>query len=137
MSTETVRFTGAQGDTLSARLELPTETPIGFALFAHCFTCTKNIKAAVNISRAMADRGIGVLRFDFTGLGESEGEFAETNFTSNVDDVVAAARYLEREWQAPTLLVGHSLGGSAVLVAAGRLPSVRAVATLGCSAPQT
>jgi uncharacterized OsmC-like protein/alpha/beta superfamily hydrolase len=129
--TKTVQFTGAQGDQLSARLELPARDPVAFALFAHCFTCTKNIKAAVNISRSLAERGIGVLRFDFTGLGESEGEFADTNFSSNVEDIVAAARYLEAEWEAPSLLVGHSLGGTAVLAAARTLPAVRAVATLG------
>jgi len=126
-----VTFTGAQGDTLSAKLELPPRAPSAFALFAHCFTCTKNIKAAVNISRALAEQGVGVLRFDFTGLGESEGDFADTNFSSNVEDVVAAARFLETHWQAPALLVGHSLGGAAVLVAASEIPSVRAVATLG------
>jgi uncharacterized OsmC-like protein/alpha/beta superfamily hydrolase len=132
--TKTVQFTGADGDMLSARLELPLREPVAFALFAHCFTCTKNIKAAVNISRALAKRGIGVLRFDFTGLGESEGEFADTNFSSNVQDIVAAASYLAAEWRAPALLVGHSLGGSATLVAAGDIPSVRAVATLGAPA---
>jgi uncharacterized OsmC-like protein/alpha/beta superfamily hydrolase len=129
--TKTIQFTGAQGGTLSAKLELPPLKPTAFALFAHCFTCTKNIKAAVNISRALAERGIGVLRFDFTGLGESEGDFADTNFSSNVEDIVAAAKYLESEWEAPTLLVGHSLGGAAVLVAARDIPSVKAVATLG------
>lgn len=132
MHTETIRFTSSDGDQLAARLELPADRkPHAFALFAHCFTCTKNIKAAVNVSRSLAGEGFGVLRFDFTGLGESEGDFADTNFSSNVQDLLAAAAYLEREWGAPSLLVGHSLGGSAVLKAAVELPSVEAVATIG------
>ena len=127
-------FQGAHGDTLAARLELPTNNhgqPKAYALFAHCFTCSKNVKAAVNISRALAEEGIAVLRFDFTGLGESDGDFADTNFSSNVDDLVAAARFLEENYTAPQLLVGHSLGGAAALQAAHQLPSVKAVAILG------
>ena len=127
-------FQGAQGDTLAARLELPPSSqgePKAYALFAHCFTCSKNLNAAVNISRALAEAGIAVLRFDFTGLGESEGDFADTNFSSNIEDLVAAAEFLEENYQAPQLLVGHSLGGAAVLQAASRIPSAKAVATLG------
>ena len=124
-------FEGAHGDTLAARLELPKSEPKAYALFAHCFTCSKNLNAAVNISRALAEAGIAVLRFDFTGLGESEGDFADTNFSSNVDDLVAAAEFLEVHYGAPQLLVGHSLGGAAVLQAAHRVPSAKAVATLG------
>ena len=132
MSTEIVSFTGAGGDVLSARLEMPADgLPVATALFAHCFTCTKNIKAAVNISRALARERIAVLRFDFTGLGESEGDFADTNFSSNVADVVAAGRFLEERLGGPSILVGHSLGGVAVLHAAHQLSSVRAVATIG------
>lgn len=132
MPTQIISFPGHDGQTLSARLELPGGgRPQAFALFAHCFTCTKNIRAATNISRALARKNIGVLRFDFTGLGESEGDFADTNFSSNVEDVVAAGQYLSEHLAAPALLVGHSLGGAAVLQAADSLPSVRGVATIG------
>lgn len=135
MPTERLTFTGSEGHELAARLELPTDgRPRAWALFAHCFTCTKNIRAAVHLTRALSAEGIGVLRFDFTGLGESEGDFADTSFSSNVQDLVAAARYMERELAAPQLLVGHSLGGAAVIHAAGRLDSVRAVATIGAPA---
>jgi len=137
MATLPLRFTGASGAALSARLELPVDgRPKGYALFAHCFTCGKNLRGAVAVSRALTRAGIGVLRFDFTGLGESEGDFADTHFSSNVADLVAAAAFLEAEYDAPQLLVGHSLGGAAVLHAAHQLPSVRAVATIGApSAP--
>ena len=132
MPTDRITFPSQDGQNLSARLELPIgRSPRAFALFAHCFTCTKNIKAAVTISRALARQGIGVLRFDFTGLGESEGDFADTNFSSNVEDLVAAGRYLSETYTAPVILIGHSLGGAAVLQAAHELPSVRAVATIG------
>ncbi len=132
MHTESLTLPGADGHALAASLELPADlTPRAYALFAHCFTCTRNIRAAVHIARALAERGIATLRFDFTGLGESEGEFADTTFSTNVDDIVAAARFLDREYDAPALLVGHSLGGAAVLQAAARIPSARAVATVG------
>ena len=132
MPTERVTFPTREGPTLGGRLELPTgRPPRAFALLAHCFTCTKNIRAAVTISRALAQQGIGVLRFDFTGLGESDGDFADTNFSSNVDDLVAAGRYLSEAHEAPSILIGHSLGGAAVLQAAHELPSVLAVATIG------
>ena len=113
-----VTFAGSDGATLSGRIELPGGTPRAWALFAHCFTCSKQSKAAAFISAALAARGIAVLRFDFTGLGASEGEFADTNFSSNVADLAAAADYLRREYQAPQLLIGHSLGGAAVVAAA-------------------
>ena len=130
-----ITFPNADGVQLAARLERPLAQPIrAYALFAHCFTCSKNLNAAVNISRALTQAGIAVLRFDFTGLGESEGDFADTNFSSNVGDLVAAAKYLEDEFDAPQLLVGHSLGGAAVLQAASQLPSVRAVATVAAPA---
>lgn len=135
MHTERLFFTSTNGSKLAARLELPIDgAPLAFALFAHCFTCTKNLKAATNISRALTSEQIAVLRFDFTGLGESEGDFADTNFSSNVDDLVAAANFLESEFEAPKILIGHSLGGAAVLQAAGQIPSSMAIATLGSPA---
>ncbi|MFB6286376.1 MAG: alpha/beta hydrolase family protein [Candidatus Bipolaricaulia bacterium] len=131
MRSERLAFPGHRGDRLAAQLDRPDEgEPVGYALFAHCFTCSKNLKAMQRIDRALTDQGFGVLRFDFTGLGESEGDFAETNFSSNVDDLVAATRYLEAEHEAPRILVGHSFGGAAVLQAAHRVPSCRAVATI-------
>jgi putative redox protein len=130
MTTERLEFAGALGTQLAARLERPTGEIAGFALFAHCFTCTKDLKPIRRISRALADGGIAVLRFDFTGLGESEGDFADTDFSSNVEDLVAAADYLRDRFAAPQLLVGHSLGGTAVLAAAARIAEVRAVATI-------
>ena len=135
MNTQSVTFPGSSGDRLSARLELPPDgRPRATALFAHCFTCSKDLRAAVAITRELAAAGFAVLRFDFTGLGESEGDFADTDFTSNVDDLVAAARWLEAEYEAPRVLVGHSLGGSAVLCAREHLPSVDAIATIGAPA---
>jgi len=124
-------FPGAQGDTLSARLERPVGPARAAALFAHCFTCSKDLKAIRRISRSLVEEGIAVFAFDFTGLGESEGSFADTNFSSNIEDLEAAARFMESEIGAPALLVGHSLGGAAVLAVAHRLESVRAVATIG------
>src|SRR5713226_5665532 len=121
-NTQAISFPGASGAPLSARLDAPAEPPLAYALFAHCFTCSKESKAAAAISAALAEKGFAVLRFDFTGLGGSEGDFANTNFSSNVDDLVAAADFLRREHRAPTLLVGHSLGGTAVLAAASRIP---------------
>ncbi len=128
---ERVEFEGSQGSTLSARLELPPGPVRACALFAHCFTCSKNVIATTRISKALAQRGIAVLRFDFTGLGESEGEFAGTNFSSNVADLVAAADYLREHFEAPSILVGHSFGGAAVLRAAHDIPEVKAVSTIG------
>jgi putative redox protein len=129
--TERVEFPGAGGNRLAARLEKPAGKPRAFALFAHCFSCSKDIYAASRIARRLAERGFAVLRFDFTGLGQSEGDFANTNFSSNIADLVAAGEYLAAEHEAPALLVGHSLGGAAAIVAAAHLPSVKAVATLG------
>ena len=126
-----VSFPGAFGATLAARLDAPAGAPLAYAVFAHCFTCSKETKAAATISAALAERGFAVLRFDFTGLGGSEGDFANTNFSSNIDDLVAAADFLRREHRAPALLVGHSLGGTAVLAAASRIPETLAVATIG------
>jgi uncharacterized OsmC-like protein/fermentation-respiration switch protein FrsA (DUF1100 family) len=130
--TLSLSFPGARGTLLAARLDLPPAgTPIAYALFAHCFTCSKETKATTYVSAALAERGIAVLRFDFTGLGASDGDFASTNFSSNVEDLVAAANYLRERYRAPALLVGHSLGGSAVLAAARRVPEALAVATIG------
>jgi putative redox protein len=131
---ERVEFTGALGDTLAASLELPDGPPRAYALFAHCFSCSKNTHAANRISRWLARSGYAVLRFDFTGLGQSDGDFANTNFSSNIADLLKAGEFLETRHEAPSLLIGHSLGGAAVLMAAGRMPSVRAVATLGAPA---
>ena len=129
---EKVEFTGSQGDKLAARLELPDAgAPKAYALFAHCFTCTKDIFAAARIASGLADAGIAVLRFDFTGLGHSEGEFANTNFSSNVGDLVSAADFLRESYAAPRIIIGHSLGGAAVLAAAPRIPEAVAVATIG------
>lgn len=134
-TSEKLWFPGADGDRLAARLEMPADAaPRAWALFAHCFTCSKDLKAAVRLSRALTAARFAVLRFDFTGLGESEGDFADTNFSSNVADLVAAARFLEREHAPPDLLIGHSLGGAAVLQAAGMIPETRAVATIGAPA---
>ncbi|MDY6943980.1 MAG: alpha/beta fold hydrolase, partial [Pseudomonadota bacterium] len=131
MQTESRTFTTPEGHRLAARLDLPDGDVKAFALFAHCFTCGKNLKSATHLTRVLAQRGIATLRFDFTGLGESEGDFADTGFASNISDVVAAAAFLEAEYQAPQLLIGHSLGGAAVLQAAQQIPSARAVVTLG------
>jgi len=126
-----VTFPGASGAALAARLDFPSgQAPRAYVLFAHCFTCSKDTRATSMIAEALADAGLATLRFDFTGLGGSEGEFANTDFTSNVGDLVAAARWLEAEHRAPALLVGHSLGGAAVLAAAERIPSARAIATI-------
>ena len=127
-------FTGGSGATLAARLDAPEGTPRAYALFAHCFTCTKDIKAASKIAAGLAQRGIATLRFDFTGLGHSDGEFANENFSSNVGDLVRAADFLRENFAAPTILIGHSLGGAAVLAAAKEISEARAVATIGAPA---
>jgi putative redox protein len=131
---ERVTFPGSHGDLLAARLDLPAGPPRAYALFAHCFTCSKDLRAASRIAAVLTERGFGLLRFDFTGLGASGGEFANTNFSSNIDDVVAAADWLRSHHRAPQLLVGHSLGGAAVIAASVRIPEVHAVATLGAPA---
>lgn len=126
-----IDFPGADGQKLAARLDLPDFPARAFALFAHCFSCSKDIHAAARIARRLTEHGIGVLRFDFTGLGHSEGDFANTNFSTNIQDLEAAAAWLEAEVGGPQLLIGHSLGGAAVVAAAARLPKVRAIATIG------
>lgn len=123
-------FPGAEGQMLAASLELPSGAVQAYALFAHCFTCGKDVFAASRIARALGEQGIAVLRFDFTGIGASEGEFANTNFSSNVADLVAAADFLRQQHRAPALLIGHSLGGAAVLAAAAAMPEVKAVVTI-------
>ncbi|MEP2031157.1 MAG: bifunctional alpha/beta hydrolase/OsmC family protein [Paracoccaceae bacterium] len=131
MPIERISFPGHDDSNLAARLDLPDGPVLATALFAHCFTCSKDIPAARRISGRLAAMGIAVLRFDFTGLGHSDGEFANTSFTSNIEDLIAACRYLSGRKMAPALLIGHSLGGAAVLKAASQIPSVKAVVTLG------
>ena len=131
MKSERVSFLNTRGLRLAARLDLPSRhTPKAFGLFAHCFTCSKEFKAAVNIGKALARAGFGVLRFDFTGLGESEGEFSDTNLTSNIDDVMSAAQFLKTHYTAPQILLGHSFGGIAMLKAARSVSSSVAVVTI-------
>jgi uncharacterized OsmC-like protein/fermentation-respiration switch protein FrsA (DUF1100 family) len=127
---ERFQFPGADGSQLAAALELPEGKPLAFALFAHCFTCGKDVLAAKRIAVALAAKGIAVLRFDFTGLGSSEGDFANSTFSSNVADLVRAADHLRETRQAPVILIGHSLGGAAVLAAAAQIPEAKAVVTI-------
>ena len=132
MSSEKVTFKNKEGFELHGKLELPIDqAPHNFVIFAHCFTCNKNFFAVKNICDALTDKGFGVLRFDFTGLGESEGEFSDSNFSGNVEDLLSAEEFLKTNYKSPTLLIGHSLGGAAVYFAAQHLPKVKAIATLG------
>jgi putative redox protein len=130
MRTERFEFPNAKGEKLAALLDLPLGKPTAYALFAHCFTCGKDVLAAKRISERLAGNGIAVLRFDFTGLGNSQGEFANTHFSSNVDDLVAAAKHLRQAYGAPQILIGHSLGGAAALAAAHKIADARAVVTI-------
>ena len=130
MPTERFQFTGEGGHQLAASLDLPEREPVAYALFAHCFTCGKDVLAARRIASALAAKGIAVLRFDFTGLGSSEGDFANSTFSSNVADLVRAADHLRETRKAPTILIGHSLGGAAILAAAGQIPDAKAVVTI-------
>jgi Predicted redox protein, regulator of disulfide bond formation len=135
VQSEKIVFPGADGEILlAARLDRPAGPPRAYALFAHCFTCSSNVFAASRIAAGLVGHGFAVLRFDFTGLGASEGEFANTTFSSNIGDLVAAADWLRRERGAPALLIGHSLGGAAVLAAAGRIPEAHAVCTIAAPA---
>jgi putative redox protein len=135
MSSISTTFDNGRGHRLAALIDRPVDDhPAAWAIFAHCFTCSKSYKAVRHISRALAAEGIAVLSFDFTGLGASEGDFADTSFTTNVDDVVAAAAFLADAHAAPTMLIGHSLGGAAVLLAAARLPSATAIVTIAAPA---
>ena len=130
MPLERFQFTGSEGQQLAASLDLPEREPIAYALFAHCFTCGKDVLAAKRIAVALATKGIAVLRFDFTGLGSSEGDFANSTFSSNVADLVRAADHLRETRGPPSILIGHSLGGAAILAAAGQIPDAKAVATI-------
>jgi len=127
--TERMDFEGPHGK-LSAKLDAPDGTPRAYGLFAHCFTCSKDVLAATRIAQGLAELGVAMLRFDFAGLGSSAGDFADTNFSSNVDDLVAAADFLRTRFKAPSLLVGHSMGGTAVLAASHRIPESKAVVTI-------
>lgn len=130
-TTRKLEFPNAQGDVLAGALTMPDLPPRAFVLFAHCFTCGKDLRAAVRLSMALAQEGVATMRFDFTGIGESEGDFADTSFSSNVQDLVAAADMMRERFEAPQILIGHSLGGAAVLVAAHQVPEAKAVATVG------
>ncbi|HEY6822609.1 MAG TPA: bifunctional alpha/beta hydrolase/OsmC family protein [Burkholderiales bacterium] len=131
MASRAIVFASSRGHELAGRLELPAGAPRAWAIFAHCFTCSKDSKAAAYISQALAARGIAVLRFDFTGLGSSGGDFSSSTFSSNLDDLASAAEFLRNAYSAPRLLIGHSLGGAAVIAAAHRIPEARALATIG------
>jgi len=137
MPTEKFQFEGEGGHQLAAALDLPDGTPIAYALFAHCFTCGKDVLAAKRIAVALAAKGIATLRFDFTGLGSSEGDFANSTFSSNVADLVRAAAHLRETRKAPAILIGHSLGGAAILAAAGQIPEAKAVVTIAAPSDPT
>ncbi len=132
-----LKIKNSKGIMLSSKLELPEQNEvIAYAIFAHCFTCSKNLNAVVNIAEALNSMGIAVLRFDFTGLGQSGGEFSETDFSSNIQDLVDVAEYLSEEYEAPKLMIGHSLGGAAAIYAGKKIESIEAIATVGApSAP--
>ncbi|EAR01667.1 bifunctional alpha/beta hydrolase/OsmC family protein [Maribacter sp. HTCC2170] len=132
MNLQKVNFKNKNGESLIGRLELPVnQHPHNYAIFAHCFTCNKNLSAVRNISKALISSGFGVLRFDFTGLGESEGDFSDTNFSGNVEDLVVAADFLKKNYKTPSLIIGHSLGGAAAIYAASQVESIKAVAVIG------
>lgn len=133
-SRKKVEFSNENGVKLAGILEMPAESPQAFALFAHCFTCSKDVPAAARISRHLAAQGIAVLRFDFAGIGASEGDFGDTTFSTNIDDLKAAAAFLRENYQAPSLIIGHSLGGAAVLAASGEVPECKCVVTVGAPA---
>ncbi len=137
MKTERATFPSSTGAELSARLDLPPGPPRAIALFAHCFTCGKDLRSASRVAARLTDNGFAVLRFDFTGIGSSEGDFADTNFTTNVADLISAADWLRQTYSAPSLLVGHSFGGAAVLAAANEIPEATAVAVIGTPADPT
>ncbi|MFC5045253.1 alpha/beta fold hydrolase [Aquimarina hainanensis] len=135
MKNTKLKISNAQGYELHAYLELPAnQKPNQYAIFAHCFTCSSNLSAVKHISRALTTHGFGVVRFDFTGLGRSEGTFSESHFSANVSDLIAVHQYMSMQYEAPSLLIGHSLGGAAVIEAASRLDAVKAVATIGAPA---
>jgi len=132
MNTVKLKIPGSQNQTLHAQLELPADNKVHqYAIFAHCFTCNSDLGVVRNISRTLTLQGIAVLRFDFTGLGKSEGEFAATNFSSNVMDLVAVYDFLTANYKEPSIMIGHSLGGAATLMAASKLPNLKAIVTIG------
>ena len=132
MEYKKVAFKNKAGFKISGRMDLPADRePLAYALFAHCFTCTKNLKSVAHICRALTDRGFAVLRFDFTGLGESQGDFSETNFSTNIEDLVVAADFMKETFEPPDILIGHSLGGAAVLHAGSSIESAKAIVTIG------
>ncbi len=134
-STKNIKITNSQGVDLAAKLDLPTDQlPQAFAILAHCFTCSKDLHAMRHLARALSQAGFGVLRFDFTGLGQSGGDFKHSHFAANIEDLIVASEYLKEHWEAPKLLVGHSLGGAAVLQAGRQLDYVEAIATIGAPA---
>jgi esterase/lipase len=136
MSAQKIKFFNLNNQLLAAILEVPENEIKGYAIFAHCFTCNKNLTAVKNIGKALNSKGIAVLRFDFTGLGESEGDFENTNFSSNIQDLLSAAKFLEDNYKAPKIMIGHSLGGAAAIYAAAMLDSIKVIATVGApSAP--
>jgi alpha/beta superfamily hydrolase len=134
MPSTRIQFENTSGEMISGRLDLPEEQPRTCAIFAHCFTCSKDSLAASRVSKGLMERGIGVLRIDFTGLGESEGEFDSTSFGSNMQDIQDAAHWLKQHHAPAQLLIGHSLGGAAVLGVANRLDDVKGVVTIGAPA---
>ena len=131
MASEKYEFKGMDGNILAGNLEIPDEKPLAYGVFAHCFTCSKDFVASRTIARALARRSIGVLRFDFTGLGNSEGDFSNTNFSSNIEDLIMAVRALAHTHEMPKIMLGHSLGGAAALAASAQLPDIKAVSTIG------
>ena len=138
MTSEKINFSNSKGEKLSAEIAFPVnQKPHNFAVFAHCFTCNKNFRAVRYITQALTAEGFGVMSFDFTGLGMSEGEFADTTFSGSVDDLICAANYLQENYESPAMFIGHSLGGAAALLAASEFEAVKAVVTIGTpSAPQ-
>lgn len=134
ITTKRITFPGSTGETLAAKLDLPEGNIKAYAIFAHCFTCSKDINATKRIAAELANQSIGVLRFDFTGLGASTGDFADTNFSSNIEDLLAAADFLRENYQAPQIVIGHSLGGAAAISSAAQIPEVKAVVTIGAPA---
>lgn len=135
METVKVQFTNSKGIILSGYLDLPeNKKPIAFSIFSHCFTCSKDLKAIANIDKSLSDEGIAVLRFDFTGIGESEGEFSDTNYSDYLNDLISAAEFLEFNYEAPKVLIGHSLGGCIAIESADKIQSVKAVITIGTPA---
>lgn len=138
MKNKRIEFTNSRGVTLSGRIEFPVnQHPKSYAIFAHCFTCNKNLTAVKNISRTLTQHGFGVLRFDFTGLGQSGGDFSNTDFSSNIEDLEDVAEFMEKEFEAPELLIGHSLGGAAAIFASKKIASIKAMVTIGApSSPQ-